>query len=171
MDLLIIAALGVLGVAVGQSAFTAGVSLTSAANTGLIFATAPVWGMLLGLALGLERPTLRGVAGVALSIAGVAVVFCQGLGAEGASLTGDVLVLVAAGLRRLHGALHGGAGAPLPPDGFGLLAALRRARGLGALDPPTPCRWRGGVWGSRRGRRWPSPPPSPPTPSRPGRGA
>jgi drug/metabolite transporter (DMT)-like permease len=96
MDLLIMAALGVLGVAVGQSAFTAGVSLTSAANTGLIFATAPVWGMLLGLALGLERPTLRGVAGVALSIAGVAVVFYQGLGAEGASLTGDVLVLVAA---------------------------------------------------------------------------
>jgi drug/metabolite transporter (DMT)-like permease len=98
MDLLIIAALGVLGVAVGQSAFTAGVSLTSAANTGLIFATAPVWGMILGLALGLERPTVRGVAGVALSIAGVAVVFYQGLGAEGASLTGDVLVLVAAGL-------------------------------------------------------------------------
>ena len=88
-DLLLMAALGVLGVAVGQTAFTFGVSLTSAANTGLIFATAPVWGMLLGFALRLERPTLRGVAGVA-------VVFYQGLGAEGTSLTGDVLVLVAA---------------------------------------------------------------------------
>ncbi len=95
-DLLLMAALGCLGVAVGQTAFTFGVSMTSAANTGLIFATSPVWGLLLGLVLGLERPTVRGVVGVALSIAGVAVVFYDGLGAEGTSLVGDFLVLVAA---------------------------------------------------------------------------
>lgn len=95
-DLLLMAALGCLGVAVGQTAFTFGVSLTSAANTGLIFATAPVWGMMLGLVLGLERPSVRGVAGVVLSILGVAVVFYEGLGSGDASLVGDVLVLVAA---------------------------------------------------------------------------
>jgi drug/metabolite transporter (DMT)-like permease len=95
-DLLLMAALGCLGVAVGQTAFTFGVSLTSAANTGLIFATAPVWGMMLGLVLGLERPSVRGVAGVVLSILGVAVVFYEGLGSADASLVGDVLVLVAA---------------------------------------------------------------------------
>lgn len=95
-DLLPMAGLGFLGVAIGQTAFTFGVSMTSAANTGFIFATAPVWGLLLGLALGLERPTLRGVAGVALSILGVGIVFYEGLVAGGTSLAGDFLVLVAA---------------------------------------------------------------------------
>jgi drug/metabolite transporter (DMT)-like permease len=96
-DILPLAALGCLGVAVAQTSFTFGVSMTSAANTGLIFATAPVWGLLVGLALGLERPTWRGVLGVGLSILGVAVVFWEGLtGAGGRSLVGDVLVLLAA---------------------------------------------------------------------------
>jgi drug/metabolite transporter (DMT)-like permease len=96
-DILPLAALGCLGVAVAQTSFTFGVSMTSAANTGLIFATAPVWGLLVGLALGLERPTWKGVLGVGLSILGVGVVFWEGLaGAGGRSLVGDVLVLLAA---------------------------------------------------------------------------
>lgn len=95
-DLLLMAGLGCLGVAVGQTAFTLGISLTSAANTGLIFATAPVWGLLLGLILRLERPTRGGVAGMALSIAGVGIVFYEGLGSGNTSLAGDLFVLVAA---------------------------------------------------------------------------
>jgi drug/metabolite transporter (DMT)-like permease len=95
-DLLPVAGLGCLGVAVGQTAFTFGVSMTSAANTGLIFATAPIWGLLLGLTLGLERPAWRGILGVALSILGVGIVFYEGLGVEGTSLVGDLFVLVAA---------------------------------------------------------------------------
>ena len=96
-DVLPMAGLGCLGMAVSQTAFTFGVSMTSTANTGLVFATAPVWGLLLGFALGLERPTRGNVLGVALSILGVGVVFREGLvGSEGASLLGDLLVLVAA---------------------------------------------------------------------------
>ena len=95
-DLLPMAALGCFGVATAQTGFTFGVSLTSAASTGLIFATAPVWGLLLGALLGLERPTARGVAGVGLSVAGVAAVVSEGLVSGGTSLVGDVLVLVAA---------------------------------------------------------------------------
>jgi drug/metabolite transporter (DMT)-like permease len=83
-------------VAIGQTAFTFGVSMTTAANTGLIFATAPIWGLLLGLLLGLERPALRGIVGVGLSILGVGIVFYEGLGAEGTSLAGDLFVLLAA---------------------------------------------------------------------------
>ena len=64
-DALPMLGLGCLGVAVSQTSFTFGVSLTSTANTGLVFATAPVWGLLLGFALGLERPTRWGVLGVA----------------------------------------------------------------------------------------------------------
>jgi drug/metabolite transporter (DMT)-like permease len=95
-DLLPVAGLGCLGVAIGQTAFTFGVSMTSAASTGLIFATAPIWGLLLGLMLGLERPAWRGVAGVGLSILGVFIVFFEGLGAQGTSLAGDLFVLLAA---------------------------------------------------------------------------
>jgi drug/metabolite transporter (DMT)-like permease len=95
-DLLPVAGLGCLGVAIGQTAFTYGVSMTSAANTGLIFATAPIWGLLLGLMLGLERPAWRGVVGVGLSILGVFIVFFEGLGAQGTSIAGDLFVLLAA---------------------------------------------------------------------------
>jgi drug/metabolite transporter (DMT)-like permease len=95
-DLLPMAGLGCLGVAIGQTTFTFGVSMTSAANTGFIFATAPVWGLLFGFLLGLERPTWRGTSGVGLSILGVGVIFYEGLGIEGASLIGDLLVLLAA---------------------------------------------------------------------------
>jgi drug/metabolite transporter (DMT)-like permease len=95
-DLLPMAGLGCLGVAIGQTTFTFGVSLTTAANTGFIFATAPVWGLLFGFVFGLERPTWRGAAGVGLSILGVGVIFYEGLGLEGASLIGDLLVLLAA---------------------------------------------------------------------------
>jgi drug/metabolite transporter (DMT)-like permease len=95
-DLLPMAGLGCLGIAVGQTAFTVGISMTTAANTGLIFATAPVWGLLLGLTLGLERPTVRGTVGVGLSVLGVGIVFHGGLTAGGASLVGDLFVLAAA---------------------------------------------------------------------------
>jgi drug/metabolite transporter (DMT)-like permease len=95
-DLLPMAGLGCLGVAIGQTTFTFGVSLTTAANTGFIFATAPVWGLLFGFVLGLERPTWRGISGVGLSILGVGVIFYEGLGLDGASLIGDLLVLLAA---------------------------------------------------------------------------
>jgi drug/metabolite transporter (DMT)-like permease len=96
-DVLPMLGVGCLGVAMAQIPFTIGISLTSASNTGLILATAPVWGLLLGLALGLERPSRRGILGVGLSISGIAIVFHEGLvGGEGASLLGDILILVAA---------------------------------------------------------------------------
>ena len=95
-DLTSMAALGCFGVATAQTGFTFGVSLTSAASTGLIFATAPVWGLLLGAVLGLERPTRRGVLGLTLSVVGVAIVVFEGFGSGEDSLLGDLFVLVAA---------------------------------------------------------------------------
>ena len=95
-DLIPMAALGCFGVAPAQTGFTFGVSLTSAASTGLIFATAPVWGLLLGAVLGLERPTRRGVPGLTLSVVGVAIVVFEGFASGEDSLLGDLFVLVAA---------------------------------------------------------------------------
>ena len=95
-DLLRMAGLGLVGVGMNNVAFTFGVSMTTASDTALIYAAVPIWGILLGLALGLERPTLWGVLGVALAFLGVGVVVYGGLGGgSGTSLMGDLLVVIA----------------------------------------------------------------------------
>jgi drug/metabolite transporter (DMT)-like permease len=95
-DILPMAALGCFGIGAAQTAFTFGISLTSAASTGLVFTTAPVWGMVLGFVLGLERPSWRGVVGVGLCILGVGIVFYGGLSSLEDSLLGDLVILLAA---------------------------------------------------------------------------
>ena len=95
-ELLPIFGLGVVGITLTQSVFTIGVSLTTAANTALIYSTAPVWGMLLGFFLTLERPRLSGIVGVVLCLAGVTAIVYGGLEFGGTSLAGDVLILAAA---------------------------------------------------------------------------
>src|SRR3712207_2864238 len=89
------AGVGVVGVGMNNVAFTLGVSMTTASDTALIYAAVPIWGILLGLALGLERPTRWGIAGVGLAFIGVGVVVYGGLRGDGTSLAGDVLVVVA----------------------------------------------------------------------------
>lgn len=91
-------ALGVVGVGVNQAAFALGVDITTASHTAMVYATAPIWGMLLGAALGLERPRLRGVFGVALALVGLGLVVAGSTGesSSGASVSGDLLIMVAA---------------------------------------------------------------------------
>jgi drug/metabolite transporter (DMT)-like permease len=89
--------LGCFGIGVAQTAFTFGVSMTSAASAGVVFTTAPIWGILLGLVLGRERPPLKGILGIGLSILGVGIVFYGGSsGTGGDSLGGNLLALLAA---------------------------------------------------------------------------
>ncbi len=95
-DLLPVLGLGVVGITLTQTVFTIGVSLTTAANTALVYSTAPVWGMMLAFALGLERPRLAGIAGICLSLVGVGFIVYGGLDFAGTSLVGDALILGAA---------------------------------------------------------------------------
>jgi drug/metabolite transporter (DMT)-like permease len=95
-DLLPMLGLGIVGVTVTQSLFTMGVGLTTAANTALVYSTAPVWGMLLGLALGWERPRVSGIFGIGLCLVGVGAIVYGSLDFAGTSLVGDALILVAA---------------------------------------------------------------------------
>jgi drug/metabolite transporter (DMT)-like permease len=83
-DLLSMAGVGLIGVGMNNGAFTLGVSMTTASDTALIYAAVPIWGILLGLALGLERPTRWGVAGVGLAFLGVGVVVYGGSREEAA---------------------------------------------------------------------------------------
>jgi drug/metabolite transporter (DMT)-like permease len=95
-DLWAMAGLGLVGIAMNNMLFTNGVSMTSASNSALVVATAPLWGMLLGFVLGWERPSLKGIVGVGVALLGVAVIVYRGLGASGTSLPGDLLVVGAA---------------------------------------------------------------------------
>jgi len=93
-DLLSLAGVGLVGVGANNVAFTHGVSMTTASETALIYAAVPIWGILLGLALGLERPTPWGILGVCLAFLGVAVVVYGGLTGS-TSLLGNLLIVVA----------------------------------------------------------------------------
>lgn len=95
-DIFPLIGLGIVGVTVTQSVFTVGVSLTTAANTALVYSTSPVWGMLLGFVLGWERPRVSGVLGIALCLAGVGAIVYGSLEFAGTSLVGDALILAAA---------------------------------------------------------------------------
>ena len=95
-DILPVLGLGVVGITLTKTVFTVGVGLTTAANTALVYSTSPVWGMLLGFALGLERPRLAGVLGICLSLVGVGFIVYGGLEFAGTSLVGDALILAAA---------------------------------------------------------------------------
>jgi drug/metabolite transporter (DMT)-like permease len=95
-DLLPMLGLGFVGITLTQSVFTVGVGLTTAANTALVYSTAPVWGMLLAFALGWERPRVSGVLGVGLCLLGVGAIVYGSLDFAGTSLVGDALILAAA---------------------------------------------------------------------------
>ena len=92
-DLLSMMGVGAVGVGMTNMLFTSGVNLTNASDTALLYAVVPVWGIILGSMLGLERPTLRGVLGVGIAFLGIAVVVYGGLGGSGSSLEGNLLVL------------------------------------------------------------------------------
>jgi drug/metabolite transporter (DMT)-like permease len=95
-DLPVMVGLGLVGVTLNQVGYTVGLSLTSGSNGALIFATAPVWGLLLGIVLRLERGSWRGAFGLGLAVGGVALVVGDGLGSPEASAGGDLLVCVSA---------------------------------------------------------------------------
>ena len=95
-NLTVMAGLGFVGVTLNQVGYTVGLSLTSGSHGALIFATAPVWGLVLGIVLGLERGSWWGALGLGFAVAGVALVVGDGLGSPEASVGGDLLVCLSA---------------------------------------------------------------------------
>jgi drug/metabolite transporter (DMT)-like permease len=88
--------LGMLGNGVYQFFFVEGVARTRASDAALVVAATPAFIAVIGRLRGVERVSSRGVVGIMLSMAGIAlVVFGTTRGDEGrASLLGDLLVLV-----------------------------------------------------------------------------
>lgn len=89
--------LGLLGNGIYQILFMSGIARTSAGNTSLILATAPIFVAILSALMGYRlRPIAW--AGILLSFAGLALIVASGTGTQlgGEHLIGDALVLLAA---------------------------------------------------------------------------
>ncbi len=91
--------LGILGNVAYQLCFVIGLDWTRAGNASLLLATTPVWTVLLSAAAGHERPSARVSVGVAGTLLGMALVVAGGdaeVSLEGATLRGDLLMVLAA---------------------------------------------------------------------------
>ena len=150
------AGLGLVGVTLNQVGYTVGLSLTSGSHGALIFATAPVWGLVLGIVLGLERGSWRSAMGLGLALAGVALVVGDGLGSPEASVGGDLLVCLSAlswgaytvlslsvlrtprpaASRRLDHAARRPCGAPACPHRLSRSLRTPLLRGMGCCEHP-----------------------------------
>ncbi len=98
-DLVAIAGLGILAVAVNQLLFLGGLALSTPGHAALLYAMTPVFVFLVEWARGKERATGAKVAGIAVAFAGTVVVLAGrgALGLAGARdvLLGDLLLLLA----------------------------------------------------------------------------
>jgi drug/metabolite transporter (DMT)-like permease len=90
--LLAMLGIGLVGGTLFNAALNEGMRLTSASNSALIMATAPIWGMFLAAAPGVETLKLRSLLGAGISLLGVGLILGKGLGGSASSLLGDVLV-------------------------------------------------------------------------------
>jgi drug/metabolite transporter (DMT)-like permease len=96
-DFYVLLALGVLGNGIYQILFVEGVARTRAGDAALLLAGAPAWMAIIGFLRGAERIGARGIAGILLSLAGIALVTFGGShgGAGDSTLLGNALVLSA----------------------------------------------------------------------------
>jgi drug/metabolite transporter (DMT)-like permease len=94
--LLIMLWIGLIGGTLFNAALNEGMRLTSASNSALIMATAPIWGMFLAAALGVETLRMWNLLGAGISLLGVGLILGKGMEGSASSILGDLLVLVAA---------------------------------------------------------------------------
>jgi drug/metabolite transporter (DMT)-like permease len=94
-DAIALLLLGVLGNGVYQILFIQGIAHTRAGNAALVLAATPAFVALGGWIRRIERIRMRGVLGIAVSFAGIALVVMGSapVGADASTLFGDVLVL------------------------------------------------------------------------------
>lgn len=92
-DLPALLAVGVLGLALNQVFFVAGLSRTSVAHSALLVGMSPVVVLLLASLCGMERLTLRKAAGMLIALAGVAILKAFEEAGHGPTWTGDILIL------------------------------------------------------------------------------
>ncbi|HLC29559.1 MAG TPA: DMT family transporter [Dehalococcoidia bacterium] len=87
---------GVVGLGLSSAFFHLSLGYTAASHTAILAATAPIFTVLLALALGLERPAPRHAGAILLAFAGVALVMQWGREGGQGSLFGDLMAVALA---------------------------------------------------------------------------
>lgn len=96
-DLPRLACAAFIGVTLQQVLFILGLAAGTASSASILFATSPLWTVLIATLVGQERPSLRFGASLALGMAGVALVVRGSPAGDGAGgVLGDLLLLAAA---------------------------------------------------------------------------
>ena len=104
-DVLSIIGLGLLGHTLYQLLFVYGMTLTTAANSSLLLATAPIWVAVLGYLLHIERISRVTWYGILLSFCGILILILGGGGRVdlgGTTIRGDLLLLASAIVWAVH---------------------------------------------------------------------
>jgi drug/metabolite transporter (DMT)-like permease len=94
-DLPLLIFLGLFGVGLNQALFVVGLSRTSVAHAAIMIAMTPMLVLAIAAIAGLERLNLPRLLGMAVALAGVGVLQ-SGSGGGGATLAGDIIVLLGA---------------------------------------------------------------------------
>jgi drug/metabolite transporter (DMT)-like permease len=154
-DALALLGLGVLGNGLYQVCFIEGVARTRAGNAALVLAATPAFIALIGRLLRVERVSRRGWMGIALSLAGIALVtFGAARGTVGrGTLAGNLLVLGGALCWSLFTVLVKPLSARVDPLRVGALTMLGGAVPLAVVAAPSIAaqEWEragAGVWGA-----------------------
>jgi drug/metabolite transporter (DMT)-like permease len=90
--------MGVLGMTLNQFFWTIGVARTTVVHSSMIMGTTPLWVLLMARAMGIERITWPKVGGMAIAMAGLAMlqIFRPKSSTGGPTIEGDFLVLLCA---------------------------------------------------------------------------
>lgn len=95
-DVFLLALLGMLGVTLNQLLFVMGLHRTSVAHASILNATTPIMVLLIAALVGQERITLFKLAGMAIALAGVAILQMDPGKHSLATLAGDAIMLLSA---------------------------------------------------------------------------
>ncbi|HVW87517.1 MAG TPA: DMT family transporter [Bryobacteraceae bacterium] len=94
----VLVVLGIFGITLNQFFWTVGVARTTVVHSSMIMATTPVWVLVMAGVTRLEKITLPKIGGMAIAMAGVALlqIFRPAASARSATVLGDFLVLLCA---------------------------------------------------------------------------
>jgi drug/metabolite transporter (DMT)-like permease len=143
--------IGLFGGVIFNAALNEGMRLTTASNSALVMATAPVWGMLLAAGFGVEPLKATNIIGAGISLAGVGLILGGGFEGSRASLVGDTLVLSASVSFGVYSVLSRVQQRHYPPLTIAAYSTFFGGLTLLLLTPSELARW---DWGTVSTRAW-----------------
>src|SRR5215217_5378055 len=143
--------IGLFGGVIFNAALNEGMRLTTASNSALVMATAPVWGMLLAAGFGVEPLKATNIIGAGISLAGVGLIFTNEAGSAPFEASTYTLVLSASVSFGVYSVLSRVQQRHYPPLTIAAYSTFFGGLTLLLLTPSELARW---DWGTVSTRAW-----------------